>query len=71
MRKTKLNKSEQGLKEPIHMGKAIAVVLLIAATLVLISLTVFSDQGAFGDAKTQRDRASQISDTITVPTALP
>lgn len=53
------------------MGKAIAVVLLIAATLVLISLTIFSDQGAFGDAKMQRDRASQISDTITVPTALP
>jgi len=53
------------------MNKAIAVVLIIAATIILISLTIFSSDGTFGDAKTQRDRASTISDTVTVPTALP
>ncbi|WP_168121886.1 hypothetical protein [Paenibacillus sp. HB172176] len=53
------------------MGKAIATVLLIAAMLVLIKLTIFSEDGTFGDAKTQRDRASQYSETITVPSALP
>lgn len=58
-------------KERTIMNKAIAVVLIIGATLVLIGLTIFSDSGTFGDAKTQRDRAHEISNTTTVPTTLP
>jgi hypothetical protein len=53
------------------MGKAIALVILVAATIVLISLTVFSEDGTFGDAKVQRDRASAHSTRVTVPSTLP
>lgn len=58
-------------KEKKVMGKAIAVVILVAATIVLISLTIFSEDGTFGDAKTQRDRASEHSNRITIPSTLP
>lgn len=58
-------------EEKTTMNKAIAVVIILAATIILISLTIFSSDGTFGDAKTQRDRASAISDTVTVPSTLP
>ncbi|WP_165867286.1 hypothetical protein [Paenibacillus pinisoli] len=53
------------------MGKAIATVILVAAVIVLISMTIFSKDGTFGDAKVQRDRAHNISQTTTIPTTLP
>ncbi|HIW35305.1 MAG TPA: hypothetical protein IAA29_21260 [Candidatus Paenibacillus intestinavium] len=53
------------------MNKAIALVIIVAATLVIIALTIFSEDGTFGDAKTQRDRAHDISNSTTVPTTLP
>ncbi|PWW01224.1 hypothetical protein DFQ01_110114 [Paenibacillus cellulosilyticus] len=53
------------------MTKVMALLVLIAATLILISLTVFSSDGTFGDAKTQKDRAHTMSQTTTVPSALP
>lgn len=53
------------------MQNALATVILIAATLILISLTVFADDGTFGDAKIQKDRSHAISNTTTVPTKLP
>ncbi|RJX40931.1 hypothetical protein D3P09_02630 [Paenibacillus pinisoli] len=58
-------------KENIKMGKAIATVILVAAVIVLISMTIFSKDGTFGDAKVQRDRAHNISQTTTIPTTLP
>ncbi|WP_171056248.1 hypothetical protein [Paenibacillus sinopodophylli] len=53
------------------MEKALATVILVAATLVLIGLTIFSDDGTFGDAKTQKDRAHAINNSVTIPTQLP
>ncbi|WP_176707828.1 hypothetical protein [Bacillus sp. FJAT-26390] len=53
------------------MQNAIATVILLAATIILISLTVFADDGTFGDAKTQKDRSHAISTNTTVPTKLP
>ncbi|WP_179089855.1 hypothetical protein [Paenibacillus sp. FSL A5-0031] len=52
------------------MQNALATVILIAATLILISLTVFSDTGTFGDASTQKERAHTISENTTIPTKL-
>jgi hypothetical protein len=52
------------------MQNALATVILIAATLVLIGLTIFSDDGAFGDASTQKTRAHTISENTTIPTKL-
>jgi hypothetical protein len=71
-KKTNRNRPEKRpLKETHNMGKAIATVVLVAAVLVLISLTIFSSDGTFGDAKVQRDRASAHSTRITVPSTLP
>jgi hypothetical protein len=53
------------------MQNAIATVILLAATIILISLTVFADDGTFGDAKTQKERSHAISTNTTIPTKLP
>lgn len=53
------------------MQNAIATILLIAATLIMIALTIFADDGTFGDAKIQKDRSHVISNTTTIPTKLP
>lgn len=53
------------------MNKVFALFLIIGGTLFLIASGVFSSDGTFGDAKTQRDRASAISSSVTVPTTLP
>lgn len=53
------------------MQNAIATVILLAATIILISLTVFADDGTFGDAKTQKERSHAITNSVTIPTQLP
>ncbi|MGO4697732.1 hypothetical protein AB4Z50_25935 [Paenibacillus sp. 2TAB26] len=52
------------------MKEAMGTILLIAAMFVLIGLTIFADDGTFGDAKVQRDRSHTISNSTTVPTVL-
>lgn len=49
------------------MTKILGVLILLLALFVMFRDTIVSDNGTFGDAKTQRDRAHAISDNTTVP----
>lgn len=53
------------------MNQVMATLILVAATVLLISLAVFAADGVFGDANRQKQRSHEINKSTTVPTTLP